>query len=99
MELIDESQMLAPNLRALGIGQAAAGPARDVDLTAVRVLEQAGDLEQGRFAGAGRPDQRHHLARREGQSGAAQYLEPGVALAEPPLDAIQAQARRSVRKA
>ena len=97
MELIDETKVLAPDLRALRVGQPTARLARDVHLAAVRVLEQAGDLEQGRLARAGRSDQRHHLAGRQDQLDPAQHLEPGIALAEAPLDPGQAQARLVVR--
>ena len=43
----------------------------DIDLAAVRLLEQAGDMQQRRLAGAGRRDQRDRLARPDRELGAA----------------------------
>ena len=64
VELIDEADALAPQPRALGIAQAAAGPPVDRDLAGARPLEQAGDVQERRLAGAGRADQAAMVARR-----------------------------------
>ncbi len=58
MELVDEADLDAADRRPLGVGEAAGRPPADDDVAAVRTLEQAGDVEERRLAGAGRRDQR-----------------------------------------
>ena len=96
VELVDEAQALAADAGACGIGQARAGAAAEEHLAAVGVLEQAGDLQQRRLAGARRPHQRDHGAGQQLEVGAAQHLEPALALAEAAADADQAQRRRAL---
>ena len=62
VELVDEADLVAADRGALVVGQPPAGAAGDDDLAGVGPLEQAGDVQQRRLAGAGRRDQRHHLA-------------------------------------
>ena len=50
-------------------------------------LQQTGDLEQGRLAGAARPDQGDDLAGADRQVDAAQHLEGTAGLLEPAPDA------------
>ena len=57
------------------------------------MFEQARDVQQRRFAGAGRPDQRHRLAGPYRELGAAQHVERRIALAELPADAVQENER------
>jgi hypothetical protein len=68
-----------------------------MDLTSVRALKQASDLQEGRFAGTRGSDERHDFPPSEPQLDSAQHLEPSVALAEAPFDARKPQARRAAR--
>ena len=62
VELVDEADPLAAQAGALGIAQAVAGPPVDRDLAGAGPLQQAGDVQQRRLAGARRPDQRRDRA-------------------------------------
>ena len=53
------------------------------------MFEQAGDVQQRRFAGAGRRDQRHRLPAPDRKLGALQNIERRIALPELPADAVQ----------
>ena len=68
----------------------------DVDFAGVGVLEQPGDVQEGRFPGAGWRDQRHRLPRPHRKLGALENVERGVALAKPPADAVQEDDRMIV---
>ena len=61
----------------------------NVNLAGVRVLEQARDVEQRRFAGAGRRNQCHRLAAPDRQLGTFENFEGVVALTKPPHDRVQ----------
>ena len=61
VRLVDEADVVAADAGALGVGQSRGRRVVDVDLAGIRVLEQAGDVQQRRLAGAGRRDQRHRL--------------------------------------
>ena len=63
VELVDEADLLAAQARAPGIVHGGCRLAADVDLAAVRLLEQAGDVQEGRLAGAGRRHEGDDLAR------------------------------------
>ena len=56
----------------------------DKDFAGIGMLEQAGDVQQRRFAGAGRPHQRHRLAGPDRELDALENVERGVALPETP---------------
>ena len=61
VELIDEADRGTPrSVRARSFIALQSAPSRD--RAAVGPLQQAGDMQQGRFAGARWPDQRHDLA-------------------------------------
>lgn len=61
VELVDKADFAAADGGAFLIAQAVTGMAVDVDLTAVRMLQQAGDMQQCRLAGAGRGDESDNL--------------------------------------
>ena len=61
--------------------------AADVDFTAVRMLQQAGDMQQGRFAGAGGSDESDNLALRHRKIRALQDRQQRIALPVMALDA------------
>src|SRR4051794_26090953 len=63
MELVDEADLLAPQARALGVAHAGGRMSADIDLAAVRLLQQSRDMQEVRFAGAGGRDKRHKFAR------------------------------------
>src|SRR5260370_1438197 len=69
VELIDEAEGAAAQEGAVLVGKAAAVAALDEDRAAIRPLQQAGDMQHRRFAGARRPDQRDDLAGREPAGG------------------------------
>ena len=66
------------------VGQVRGGDGIDIDLAGIGMLEQAGDMQQRRFAGARRRDQRHRLAGPDRELGALENVERGVALPEMP---------------
>ena len=78
VELIDEADAVAAQAGALAIAESAAGPAVDDDLAGGRPLEQGGDVEQRRLAGAGWPDQGDELAGCQREIGAPEHRQ-GVA--------------------
>src|SRR3954471_20251731 len=53
VELVDEADLLAPQARALGVAHAGRRVAADVNLAAVRLLQEPRDVQEGRFAGPG----------------------------------------------
>ena len=69
------------------------GGAVDIDLAAVGMFEQAGDVQQRRLAGAGRRDQRDRLARPHRKLGAFEDFQRRVALVVAPLDRVQEDRR------
>ena len=94
MELVDEADPLAPKAGAAPVVHVGRRLAADVDLAAVRLLQQARDVEQGRLARAGGRDEGDGLARPQGEVGAAQDVERGLALPVAALHARQEQGRR-----
>ena len=93
MKLIDEADIGAPDAGALDVGHVRGGDSVDIDFAAVGVFEQAGDVQQRRFAGARRSDQRHRLAGPDRKLGALENVERGIALAKAPGDLMQEQDR------
>ena len=84
VELVDEADGVAADGGAGGVGQAAGIAALDEDRAAVRAVEQAGDMQQGGFAGAGGGHQRDDFACPHRQVGAAQHRQfAGVAAIGP----------------
>ena len=75
------------------IGQVRGGGTIDIDLAGIGMFEQAGDVQQRRFAGARRRHQRHRLAGPHRKLGAVENIERRVALAELPADAVQKEER------
>ena len=72
VELVDEADLHAPDCGPIVIAELAGFPADDVDLAGIRPLEQAGDVEKRRFAGARRRHQRHRLSRPQREFGAVE---------------------------
>ena len=70
----------------LVVGEPPAGAAGEDDVAGIGPLQQAGDVQQRRLAGAGRRDQRHHLA---GHSAKSAPVQDGQ-LARP-LDIVRAR--------
>ena len=93
MELVDEADLLAAQARAPGIVHGGCRPAADEHLAAIRLLEQAGDMQEGRFAGAGRRHEGDDLARHDAKLRAAQDLEEAVPLRVAAFHPRQAKGR------
>src|ERR1700677_5049525 len=93
MGLIDEADFGAPDPGARDICQIRGRDGIDIDLAGVRVFEQAGDMQQRRFAGARRRHQRHRLAGPDAELGAFENIERRIALAELPAYAMQEDER------
>ncbi len=89
VELVDEADLDAADAGALGIGQPGRRLAADIDLARVLVLQQAGDVQQRRLAGAGRRDEGDRLPLPDHEIGAAQDVERVLALRVAALDALQ----------
>ena len=82
MELIDEAHLGAPDAGAGMVVHRRAIVAVDQHLTAVRCLEQAGDVEQRRLTGAGRTDESHGLPRQQRGAGSVEHMDRPLALME-----------------
>ena len=93
VRLVDEADLVAADAGALVIGQDRGGAAVDIDVAVVGMLQQAGDMQQRRFAGAGRRHQRHRLPGPDRQFGAVEDMQRGVALPVVALDVVQEQDR------
>ena len=80
MELVDETEVVASE-RGSGvivvpaIGLVLKPGAGEANLAAGRPLEKPGDMEQGRFAGARRANQRDHFAWQEAKRRAPQHVQ------------------------
>src|SRR6266496_2613725 len=94
MVLVDESQELPPQHRALAIVRRPGWLAVDDHLALIRPLEQARDMQQGRLATARLADQGDDLARPEIERDPAQDFQAPVTLHEGALDAAQRQRKR-----
>jgi hypothetical protein len=66
MELIDEPHLQAPHAGALAIIEPTAIDAVDHDRPRIGALQEPGDVEQGRLAGARGSEKRHGLSGVEG---------------------------------
>ena len=93
MRLVDEADLVAADAGALGIGQDRGGAPVDIDVAMVGMLEQAGDVQQRRFAGARRRHQRHRLPGPDRQFRAVEDVQRVVALPVGALDRVQEQDR------
>ena len=82
VELVDEAERAAPQQGAVLVGQAAAIAPLDQHGAAIGPLEQPGDMQQRRFAGARRADQRDDLAGPQREVDAVQHRQLGAALVE-----------------
>ena len=72
VRLIDEADIGAADLGSLDVRQARGRGPADIDLAVVGAFEQAGDMQQRRFAGARRRHQRHRLPRPQRELGAVE---------------------------
>src|SRR3982074_2790197 len=97
MELVDEADIAAADARTLAIGHPRSGNLVDIDLAGIGMLEQAGDMQERRLAGARRRDQRHRLARPAREVAPLEYIERHVALTIMPVDAVEKEDRRVFR--
>jgi len=93
MKLVDEPDMRAPQQCPPLFRQTAAILAADQHRTAVCALEQARNMQQCRFAGAGRTDQCCDFARIKRQIDAIQDPEFGSGLCEDAADPPQLERR------
>ncbi len=94
MELIDETERAAAQRCALLVGQAAAVAPLDQHRPLCWLLQEPGDVQQRRFPGPGRPDQRDDLARPQRQVHPVQHRERNAALPEHLSYAAQFEHRR-----
>ncbi len=93
VRLVDETDVGAPHLGALGIGQARGRRAADINLALVGCFQQARDMQQGRFARAGRRHQRHRLPGPQRQLGAVENREHRFALPVLAANAVKVDCR------
>ena len=82
VELVHETEGRPPQQRSAFVRQAAAFLAGDAHRAAIGPLQQSGQMQQGRLAGARWPDQRHQLARPQRQIDAVEHGQLDPALAE-----------------
>jgi hypothetical protein len=75
MELIDEADLATPKRGALIVGHPDGAFAGDKYFPGVGWLKKARDMEERRFAGPGRGDQRDRLPGPQAKIGAAQDFE------------------------
>src|SRR5690606_8235937 len=81
--LVDEPDMAQPQFRASAVALLRRVAAADFDRAGIGCLQQAGNLQQGGFAGAGRPNERDHLAAFDCERRVADDLElPAASLVE-----------------
>ena len=90
--LVDEAHAVAAERRARVVVERGAVLAADPDLAAVGLLEQAGDVQQRRFAGNRRGRRARPVRRAARTARPAQHLEPGGALFEAALDVLEDEA-------
>ncbi len=93
MELIDETQRLAPKLRASVIVQLRRLPALHSNRTLKAALEQAYRLQKGRLAGARGTQKRDDFSRLHVEIDAAQDFDCHVTLGEAALQPARRQNR------
>src|SRR3974390_2735795 len=93
VRLVDEADLIAADAGAVGGGEDRSGAAVDVHLAVIGMLEQAGDVQQRRLAGARGRHQRDRLPRPDGELGALKHVQRFVALPVSALDIVQEQDR------
>src|SRR5579884_9538 len=93
MKLINEADIVAADAGALDVAERRRRGAIDIDFTGIGMLEQAGDLQQRRFAGSRRRHQSDRLPTPDCQFGALENIERGVALMKLPTDAVEEDQR------
>src|SRR5215813_6178091 len=89
MRLVDETDVAAADAGTLAVIEPRGRKIGDVDLTAVLALEQAGDVQQRRLAGARRSDQRNRLTRPDRELRTLEDVERRVSLLVVALDGVQ----------
>lgn len=87
VKLVDEADFAAADRGAFIVAQAVTGTPVDGDFATVRMLQQAGDMQQCRLAGAGGGDKRDDFAFRYRKIRALQDREQRIALPVMALDA------------
>lgn len=81
VELVDEADLDTADRGALLVGQAVAITPANLHLAAIRVFQKACEMQEGRFAGAGRCDERDDLAGSQFEIGALEDRQFGIAFA------------------
>ena len=77
VELVDEADLPAAERGARVVAEPRRRLAADEDLAGIGLLEQPGDVEERRLSGAGRRDERHHLAGGDREARVLQHLTSG----------------------
>src|SRR6202022_169257 len=80
VRLVDEADIGAADLGPLDVGQSGSRRAADIDFAVVGAFEQAGDMQQRRFAGARRRYQGDRLSRPQRELGAVEDRQRGCPL-------------------
>lgn len=94
VELVDEADLGAAQPCAPLVVELGRGKPADEDLAGIRLLEQAGDVQQRRLAGAAGRHERDDLARPEREIGLAQHFERRIGLRIEALDLRKEERRR-----
>src|SRR5690606_6631729 len=94
VELIDKPEAGTAQRRALLVPESTALAPIENNLAGRRTLEQAGNVQQCRFAGAGRSDQGDDFARLDRERRTAQHVQLLATLTERPLDTVESQRGR-----
>src|SRR5688572_28804344 len=97
VELIDEADLGAAHARALGVAELDAMDPADAHRPAVRLLEQASNVQEGGFPRPGGSEQGNGFAWIEGCRCALQDLDRARPLHIAALEPFQAEGRRLVR--
>src|SRR4051812_5467654 len=93
MKLVDEPDSDAPNSGPRRIVERGAVVPTDEHLAARGRFEQPGDVQERRFAGAGRPDKGYDLAGCDREIGIQEHVEPAFPLGIAASDVAQFQDR------
>jgi hypothetical protein len=89
MGLVDEADIGAADLGAVRVRHARGRHLVDIDLAPIGMLKQAGNMQQGGFAGARGRHQRDRLAGPDRELGAFEDFERGEALPVATVDRMQ----------
>ncbi len=93
MELIDEADIVAPDLGALDVGQLRGRHGVNINLAGIGMLKQARDMQKRRFSRSRRSDQRHRLSSPYRKLGALEDVKRQIALMKLPANTVQEDER------